>query len=53
MTTCIISITLVHLERFKNLERGFSISNMATVIDLSKGNTYHVVQCADVYVRML
>ena len=40
------SYTLVH---FKNLERGFLLGSMATVVDMSKSNTYHIIQCADVY----
>ena len=45
----VYSNTLVHLERFNNMERGFSLSSMATVVNLSKSNTYHIVQHADVY----
>ena len=37
------SNTLVHLKCFKNLERGFSLSSMATVVDLSKGNSYKLL----------
>ena len=37
MTTCTYSKTLVHLECWRE---DFSLSSMATVVDLSKGNTY-------------
>ena len=39
----VCSNTLVHLERFKNLERGVSLNSMATVVDLSKGNYLRIM----------
>ena len=42
----VYSNTSVHLEHFKNQERG--LSSVATVVDLSKGNTYHVVSLSTV-----
>ena len=36
MTTCIITL-LVHLEHYRE---DFLLSSIATVVDLSKGNTY-------------
>ena len=48
MTTYILTF-LFTWSALRIWREDFSLSSMATVVDLSKGNTYHIVQCPDVY----